>query len=141
MNCTLIRHSYSAKGIFGNLFDENKNIIAVTGEHAYLQPYKFTDENNNIVNMASFFAKIPTGTYNCIRRLSPKFDYDLFMLENVPGADFIEIHKGNDPQVDSEGCIILGRSLVEDALVESKYAFARFMAIQNAIKSFSLEIR
>lgn len=131
MNLILQRVEYGPQGIFGNLFDENRNVIAETLEHAYAAAD------------GSFFAKIPSDTYKCIRRMSPKFGYEVFMLVNVPNATFIEIHIGNYNR-DSDGCIMLGQTKItlgnEEMITNSGATFHKFMDLQKGLDSFILKI-
>ena len=50
---------------------------------------------------------IPLGTYECTLYESPKHG-DVYMLKDVPGHTFVEIHVANVMQ-DLEGCIGLGK--------------------------------
>jgi hypothetical protein len=117
-----------ADGIFSTIFDESGKKIAVGAEHSY--------KNKPL---------IPSGVYLCKRRFSPKFQYDIFWLTDVPGHDLIEIHRGNWPQIDSQGCILLGESVIEYdngsvAISKSKKTFESFMKIQSGVDEFQLTI-
>lgn len=72
---------------------------------------------------------IPMGRYEMVLYKSPKRGYDVPLLKDVPGRDFIEIHIANKPE-DLEGCIGLGKTHEkQDWVGESKLAFEEFMPI------------
>lgn len=50
---------------------------------------------------------IPTGTYQLIVSMSPKFKRELIEVRGVVGFSGIRIHRGNTA-ADSAGCIIVG---------------------------------
>ncbi len=120
----LIRYDYLQSGIFGVLLSDS--FKCETLEHAY-------------ADGPNFVPKIPIGSYQCIRRLSPKFGYDVFLVANVPGHDFVEIHIGNTNQ-DSDGCILLGQSREGGEILSSKLEFDSFMQFLSGINEFTLEV-
>lgn len=122
MDIKLKRTEVSENGIFGELYDSYGNLLAFTLEHNY---------NGSAV--------IPVGTFNCIRRVSPHFGFELFCLEDIPGHDFVEIHPGNI-QSDSHGCILLGEARNGFAIVNSRDAFRKFMGIQIGIDTIKLTV-
>lgn len=131
----LTRTDYLATGIFGLLTDRDNRLIFCTAEHAY------PVTSDAVTASISYAPKVPAGTYTCKRRLSPEFGYDLFWITDVPGATWIEIHIGNYPQVDSEGCVLLGLARVGNTeIVKSRRAFDQFMDSLTGIDSFELEI-
>lgn len=76
---------------------------------------------------------IPKGTYEVIVNRSARFGRDLPLLLNVPGFVGIRIHAGNTAE-DTEGCILVGEKIGNDAVVESRVALAELMTlIQEAI--------
>lgn len=127
MNILLTRNKSLLYGIFGELKDEQNNILAVTLEHAFAQPD------------GSFAPAVPVGTYTCERRRSPKFGYDLFILLDVPGHTYIEMHIGN-VNSDSDGCILLGTYLGTNCILDSRIAFNKFMSLQTGIDQFQMVI-
>jgi hypothetical protein len=64
---------------------------------------------------------------------------------DVPGHTGILIHKGNLPETDSEGCILLGTvlgTLENDAAVlYSLVAFDTFMTVENGALEFQLTVQ
>ena len=129
MDFLLKRSVYDSLGIFGTFVSDDNKTTLVTCEHAFEEPD------------GSYLPAIPAGIYICQRRMSPKFGYDVFILENVPGHDFIEIHCGNFNS-DSDGCILLGTTYNAAAkmITASRAAFLKFMAVQSGLDSFTLTI-
>lgn len=78
---------------------------------------------------------IPAGTYQLHRSMFYKHGYEAFEVTSVPARERILIHIANT-EADVEGCIGLGlrfgkllvAGVPSDAVVESRAAFARFMA-------------
>lgn len=56
-------------------------------------------------------SRIYSGEYQVVKRNSPKFKDHFHVLE-VPGRDWILIHKGNYHD-DTNGCILVGSNLVD----------------------------
>lgn len=135
MNLTLERESFGKGGIFGKLFDEKANEIAVTLEHAYQQPPPY---------IGYYSAKLPFGIYHCARGLhqlkNMAAPFETFEVTGVPGHKGILFHCGNDND-DSAGCILLGREQSGDWILESRNAFAAFMALQAGADSFTLVVK
>lgn len=61
---------------------------------------------------------IPTGTYDMVVNISPKFKRMLPRLLNVPNFDGILIHRGSTAN-DSAGCIIVGENKVVGRVINS----------------------
>ena len=67
---------------------------------------------------------IPAGIYTCVPYFSPERKEDCWLLQNVAGHDFIEIHHGNFGcettfngvlhQPDTKGCLMYGFGINED---------------------------
>lgn len=74
------------------------------------------------------FSCIPEGQYIACRYNSSKYG-NVWMLDNVPGRSFIEIHAGNIIK-DTNGCILLGMKygMLDGwpAVLESKVALKAF---------------
>jgi len=85
---------------------------------------------------------IPTGVYACKRVQSPRFG-DTFEVTGVTGRSHILFHAGN-VAADSLGCILVGNAFDPvggvDGVVESKDAFAEFLAVQGSGKTFTLTV-
>ena|SRR3990167_1991154 len=70
---------------------------------------------------------IPTGIYGIYISSSNKFHKELPLLLGVPGFDGIRIHKGNS-DIDTEGCILVGKTKRVNFIGESEKAFAPLFA-------------
>lgn len=97
---------------------------------------------------------IPAGNYKLVRGHFPKHG-ETFEVTGVPGRSSILIHAGNTEE-DTEGCILLGlrRDYLEVrdednpahpmvrkmAVVESRIAFAKFMAAMTGVDAASIEV-
>ena len=76
---------------------------------------------------------IPAGTYEVTITWSPRFKTRLPILADVPNFSGVRIHPGNKAE-DTEGCILVGRSVFPDRLGQSRLAFDVLMAkIETAV--------
>ena len=83
---------------------------------------------------------IPDGTYDCIRYASPHFGYDVFVVTNVPGHQYIELHIGNT-LADTHGCILFALTRTDTGLgPDSRDAFKAFMDLLKTVSSFTLVV-
>ena len=126
----LIRVSYTQRGTFGVMLDEDNFPFCLTIE----RPWK--DNKRNV-------SCIPKGNYECERVYSPTFGVT-FKITKVKGRSHILFHKGNLME-DSHGCIILGEEFGfldgEIAVLSSGRAFGEFKDRLKFIEKFSLEIK
>jgi hypothetical protein len=135
MNAKLVNKQYRADGIFG-LMSMDDGTEFDTLQHAY-------------PDGSGYVPKLAQGTYTCVRRMSPHFGYEVFMVESVPDfqgkpVSYIEIHRGNY-NADSDGCILLGLSIrpidsITQMLASSAPAFNLFMGLQNGVNEFTLTV-
>lgn len=92
--------------------------------------------------------KVPPGVYKCVRgvhQLDHGGPFETFEITGVPGHSGILFHVGNWPQVNSDGCMLLGlrRGVLDDrpAVCASAQAFASFMSFFAHEDEFDLEVR
>ena len=126
MDMVLKRTSCEQTGIYGIFSSAEGAWSCLTLEHA------FFDEGQ-------YHPKIPVGTWQCVRRLSPHFGIDVFCLVGVPGHSFLEIHVGNYND-DSDGCVLLGQSRIGNMIDNSRNTFDDFMRRQTGVNSFNLVV-
>jgi hypothetical protein len=130
----LFRMKRSDQGTFGKLFYGEFN--------CYTLELPWKDNMSNI-------SCIPSGTYDVITRLSPRFG-NVYWVKDVPDRSFILIHSGNWAGDISKGfkshvngCILLGqqRGLLRGqlAILNSRITVKRFMKILN-YQPFTLDI-
>jgi hypothetical protein len=89
MKLELIR-SYFPNGTNGEIFLEGKRLC-------YSIELPWHDNHKQI-------SCVPEGTYELVKRYSPKFGHHLLLL-NVPDRDFILVHPANDALKELKGCI------------------------------------
>ena len=70
---------------------------------------------------------IPAGKYKCKPFDGAKFK-DVWILENVPNRSYILIHAGNSA-VDTQGCILVGRSFNAHTIRDSQNALDYLRAV------------
>jgi hypothetical protein len=74
---------------------------------------------------------IPAGRYGIIMNMSARFGKIMPLLLNVPGFDGVRIHAGNSA-ADTEGCILLGFTLLDSGVANSRAACAKLYPILQA---------
>jgi hypothetical protein len=72
------------------------------------------------------YTAIPTGQYQFIITMSPKFGFDVPLLLDVPGRTEIEWHPGDFPY-DTEGCLCVGINNIVGRLTNSDITFNKLM--------------
>ncbi len=84
---------------------------------------------------------IPNGTYTCKGYASQKFG-ETFIIENVPNRTYILFHAGNFPEKDSEGCLLVGESIMagKPAVSSSRKAMERLRETLKETSNFELTI-
>jgi hypothetical protein len=91
MKVSIVRVESGTDGTFGVLCIEGK-AFCVT-----LEPILLGDPQE----------PIPNGTYKAVRYNSPKNKREVWLLKDVPGYTYVEIHIGNLPH-ETLGCILVG---------------------------------
>jgi len=82
---------------------------------------------------------IPKGTYKVIINQSNRFKKLLPLLLNVPNFEGIRIHPGNTNH-DTEGCILVGKTMSKDFIGQSRKAFESLFAKMKPAKEITLTI-
>jgi len=130
MHIKLKRIAMNDDATFGVLLDTYNTPFALTGERAWL-------------GNASGVSCIPAGDYTCNRVQSPHFG-NVFEVSNVQGRGHILFHKGNIPEQDSHGCILIGEQFGylggAPAVLASGNGFKEFMNMLSGVDSFALSI-
>lgn len=113
MILTLIRYKDTGNATLGKLF-----IDAV--------PECFTLEDEFRENKVKGETRIPAGVYSIDLRHSPKFTpkygHEMLWIKDVPGFEYILIHKGNTEK-DTKGCVLVGSAVFKDTIVSSGKAY------------------
>jgi hypothetical protein len=139
MEFTLKRILFTDDGVLGVLVCNNEP-VCLTLE----QEWK---------NNAKGISCIPEGSYLCQLGDHPKHGRTYEVLD-VPGRSAILIHSGNT-EADTQGCILVGKEYgkidaidpdkgvteKQLAVLNSKEAFADFMALTNGSASFALHVK
>ena len=136
MDLILQRVACRADGILSQCTDAAGTQVMVTLEHA------FEDD------AGGYQPKIPPGTYTCVRgphRLNGMTQsFVTFEVTGVAGHSGLLFHWGNWNE-DSDGCILTGEAFANSAsgemVTNSRETFARFMALQDGVDNFQLEVR
>lgn len=138
MNLNLERYRFTADGIFGYLKDDENTLSLSTLEHSFI------DESSG-----RNFPKLSEGTYTCKRGMHKLLHtpepFEAFEVLGVPDfqgkpVEGILFHVGNFNE-DSEGCILLGLASADSSILSSRGAFERFMAAQEGVDEFTLEVK
>lgn len=143
MDMILQRLNCGDEGCFSELHDDLGNKLMVSVSHSYPD------------GSGGWIPKVPAGTYVCrlgehqLKLASGELSdpFSTYEITDVPGHTGILFHTGNT-EYDTEGCECLGNEfgqLVEggallDAVLESRVAFGRFMALQDGVGAFLLTV-
>ena len=132
MELLLRRHIFTPKTTIGDLFVDGRFECYVLEDR-----YRPPPEPKVFGETA-----IPNGRYEVRITRSPRFSamagHDVFLplLVNVPGYEGVRIHPGNKAE-DTEGCLLPGRVVQPDRVLNSREAFdalfAKLKATQGPI--------
>jgi hypothetical protein len=96
---------------------------------------------------------IPAGVYSCVPYFSPERQEDCWLLKDVPGHEYIEIHVGNFgcetmfngvcKQPDTKGCLMYGFGIDESIpmIQRSSDAIAYLHTTIGLKSSFMINIK
>ena len=136
MDLVMQRLKVDSTGCFSQISTLAGAPLWVTAEHSYQQPD------------GTWLPKIPLGVYQCVRgvhELSDLVPFETFEVTPVQGHSGILFHKGNLPEQDSDGCILLGTTFGElngePAVLQSSMAFQGFLNLQQGLYSFNLTVK
>lgn len=85
------------------------------------------------------YGAIPAGDYPVVMCWSAKFQRYLPVLVGVPGRSGIEFHPGNNPLVDSRGCILPGYAVEGKCQVIHSKIFTGILC-SNLAQANSIEL-
>jgi hypothetical protein len=151
MDLYMQRAEYRPDGILSEISDVIGPVL-VTLEHAFLPqgifPAGISFGHFGHHGQGDFLPKIPPGIYTCVRgphRLEGMTeDFETFEVTGVAGHSGLLFHWGNWNR-DSDGCILVGEefdsSPCGEMLTNSRATFDKFMALQDGVDSFQLEVR
>lgn len=134
----LTRLSYTQKGIFGRIENEDKSFECHSLEHAYGESHDGLDSCSVV-----YSPLVPCGTYICKRgthQLKGSEPFETFEVLGVPLHSGILFHSGNT-NADSKGCILLGMFASDSGITHSKDAFSFFMESLRGVDNFVLTIK
>lgn len=154
MKFKVVRHKQTDYATYGTLFDDAQTPVCVTIERP------FVDKDNDGKRDANE-GRIQHGTYEAVRRLSPKRGIPVWWLcgvpdvtsahfEDEPTATTCQIHKANFPG-DLLGCLGLGTAFggladphmqgkVMPAVTGSTAAFQKFMDLTKDVERITVTI-
>lgn len=114
---TIMRFKATEFCTIGRLY-LNEAVIGYTLEYPWRFNVRWSDKCNKVENL-SRVSCVHTGVYRASPRRDPRIDSAgkykesefRVQLDNVPGREAIQIHAGNILAEDSQGCILVGRSV------------------------------
>lgn len=130
MQIKVVRKEFTEKSTIGELFIDNIFFC-------YTLEDKVRPETEAKVYGQT---AIPKGKYEVIVNYSNRFKQQMPLLLNVKGFEGIRIHKGNT-DVDTHGCLLLGKSKSKDFIGLSNVAYNEFMMmLKKATKGEKITI-
>lgn len=116
MEVVLLRKTFTDKSTIGELWIDGKFFCYTLEDQTRPPGVKIPKET-----------AIPYGRYKLVLDWSPKYDRFMPHVLDVPMFTGIRIHAGNT-DIDTEGCILLGRVKAFDKVLLSRLAFNSFLA-------------
>ena len=130
MQIKVVRKEFTEKSTIGELFIDN-NFFCYT-----LEDKVRAETEAKVYGQTA----IPKGKYEVIINYSNRFKQQMPLLLNVKGFEGIRIHKGNT-DVDTHGCLLLGKSKSKDFIGLSNLAYNEFMMmLKKATKGEKITI-
>lgn len=128
MDLTLTRLEIKDTGVFSSLTGPGLNLAIA--EHSYQNPD------------GTYGPKIPRGIYNCVRGQHTLHSgpIETFEITGISGHTGLLLHPGNYPQIDSDGCCLVGSEREGDTVINSKVAFQLFLTAQTGSDTFQLTV-
>jgi len=138
MDLLMQRDKIDSTGCFSIITDLQGNFVCLGAEHSYQQPD------------GTWQPKVPLGTYTCqlgnytLGHAPNFYPFHTYEILNVPGHFGILFHKGNLPEKDSDGCVLLGTVEGEldgePAVLDSEAGFQAFYNLQQGVSQFKITI-
>jgi hypothetical protein len=122
----------------GRIEDEERRQVCVVAERGWV------DKNGDGLGDRNE-SRIPAGTYECTRDMhgksKPATAYEVWEINGVPGRSEVHIHIGNNPQVDSLGCPLVGLAFGANGTVSgSRLAFEKWMKLTAGEQKIRLTV-
>lgn len=153
MDLIATRKQCNKYGIFGELAQDQAGVPYKSRFFCYIAEHSYQGRS-----------KVPPGVYRCVRGTHSLAHhpepFEAFEIMGVPNHTGILFHIGNQPQIDSSGCFLLGGDLMigeQDpeelttfgvdwskdihGLYLSKWAFKQLMSIQDGLDEFKLTLK
>ena len=138
MRLTLIRVAETDRYTLGRIEDAEHRQVCVTAERPWV------DKDGNGLGDKNE-SRIPAGVYTCRRDLHGKSKpnpYEVWEICDVPGRSEVHIHIGNDVQVDSLGCPLVGTDYGPKGTIRgSRAAFANLMQLTKGHDAITLTVK
>lgn len=143
MKLILKRKFLGDKYTVGDLFIDGKFFCNVIEDAVRELPATcpYTPKGQSCKCKGKIYAEtaISAGTYKVTMEYSPRFKRKLPLLHDVPHFIGILIHSGTT-EVDSAGCLIVGRNTIKGKVTESRVTSDKLNAILSKEKHITIEI-
>ncbi len=134
MKMVLARHTFGPNVTLGTLY-------TVIGQTHKVECFTVEDADRLYLGLPkkAGVTAIPTGTYEVILNMSPKFERILPRILDVPGFTGVLIHPGNWPK-DTDGCVLTAGSISKTMGRSSTVALRKLMAQMKLSSEITLEV-